>query len=616
METAAAGRGWLAAGAGSGAALLVLGLVLALDLDLDGPSTLDELRSGTTPWTGDSDGDGLEDGWESDNGLDPRSLDSEGDGLLDQHELRIGADPLHRDTDADGIEDREEETLPDCDGDGTLAIAEGDGDDDGRLDLLEAGPDRCVRDADSDGVPDGSEGNHDCIHASDCDADGVPDGQETGGFDALDPDSFGSGVSDGISFAFQRSGQPPGGDEDDDGIPDGWEGDDGLIVWGDLRPSAGETDLLVEFLRVQGPDSGLPRYASESFAPAYQAVADALAAERGLRLRWVETVVTIAEETDPALVPELDDPYYAGVLAQGRHSGNPYVTTVVLNPQHDQSQVLHSGVAPIRGMLAAVDYGSHVRVAFDSAEGVTVSMPPAVESLVRGGRQDLLGDLGFRGGYTQAGEMGLESTETGALLIWTPSWFRGAPRVIDGDEVVQLRFQSITVYQGSLAGTILHELGHTLGLCHAHLPDCSAAFSAKDRAAQADSTMSYDAPGNRLHFLDSEWTTVLEYISCPPDAPVTLVAEGAGTQAVFEAKYGYANKDITSIDLRSCNDLAALPRQFEPGVPSAGTYLPPSAHADPADSPTGPLPFAGAVLFGLAAVAAAAVLSMRLGRHA
>ena len=599
------------AAVGAVALLIVSAAMLALDQDRDGASTWRELRAGTSAWDGDSDGDGLEDGWELGAGLDALAADSEGDGLADAAELRGGSDPLRPDSDDDGLADRDEAALPDCDGDGLPAAAEGDGDDDGRLDALEAAADRCVRDADGDGVADGAEGRGDCVHATDCDADGVPDGNETDGFDPLDPDSFGSGVSDGVSYAFQQSGQRPGADGDGDGIPDGWEDAEGLIAWGDLRPRVGERDLLVEFLRVQGPDSGRPRYAAESFAPAYEAVAAALRAERGLHLRWVETVVGIEEEVDPPLVPELEEPYYADVLARGAHSENPYVTTVVLNPQHDQSQVAHSGIAPIRGMLAAVDYGTQVRVDFDSEEGRRISLTPAIESLIRGGRQDLLSELGFRGGYTDGGDIGLESTETGALILWKPSWFRTAPRIVDGNETLQLRFDGVTVFQGSLAGTILHELGHTLGLCHAHEPECSAAFTAEDRARQAESTMSYDAPSNRLHFLDSEWTTVLEYVSCPPDAPVTLVAQGAGTQAVFEAKYGYANQDLEDLGLRSCNDFQELAREFEPNVPAAATYVAPTRYLDPADDPDGPALFVAALVVALLLAAGAAVAAAR-----
>lgn len=588
--------------AGALAAVLLSALGLALDLDADGDNAWQELRAGTHPWDGDTDGDGLEDGWERRAGLDGRVADADGDGLTDGDELRRGADPRSSDTDGDGLPDADEAHLPDCDGDGLGAIAEGDGDADGRLDTLEDPRDRCTRDADGDGVLDGSEGNAACVRVRDCDRDGLPDGQEPAGFDPLDPDSFGSGVSDSVSFAFQQAGQAPGADADQDGIPDPWEDDDGLIVWGDLRPQAGQRDFLVEFIRVQGPDSGRSAFAQESFAPAYQFVADMLRTERGVHMRWIETVVSLNQEAEPELVPQLEDPYYAAVLAQGQASTNPYVTTVVLNPQHDQSDIVHAGVAPIRGMLAAVDYGAHMQVTFRSLDGnVTVSLSPLVESLIRGGRADELADLGFRGGTTNQGDIGLESLATGNQLIWTPWWFASAPRLVQGGTSTVLQQVDVTVYHGSLAGTILHELGHTLGLCHAHDETCNAAFSAADRANQASSTMSYDSPSNLLHFLNSEWTTVLQYLACPPDDPITEVATGAPATQILAAKYAYSNKDLLDVGLRACRDFMPVPRQFEAGTPAAHTFLLPPAWQDPADRPRGPALW----LFGLAFLAGA-----------
>jgi hypothetical protein len=365
---------WARAAAVAAAALLLFtALGLALDLDRDGQAALRELRGGTSPWDGDSDGDGLGDGWEARHGLRPLASDGDGDGLGDGSEVDHGADPGRRDSDQDGLPDAREMGLRDCDGDGLPAVAEGDGDSDGRLDALEPAAARCEADVDGDGVLDGSEGNADCVARTDCDRDGVADGDETGAFDPLDPDSFGSGVSDAVSLAFQASGQPPGADGDGDGIPDGWEGSTGLVQWGDLQPQPGRRDLLVEFLRVDGPDSG--RYSSHSFTAAYEAVAAAAQRERGVAVRWTETVVHRDSEPAPPLLPTIGDSYYAGVLEAGRHSRNPYVTTVVLNPQHDQSQQLHSGVAPIRGMLAAVDYGAHMAFTF-AGENRSVTLSP------------------------------------------------------------------------------------------------------------------------------------------------------------------------------------------------------------------------------------------------
>ena len=203
--------------------------------------------------------------------------------------------------------------------------------------------------------------------------------------------------------------------------------------------------------------------------------------------------------------------------------------------------------------------------------------------------------------------------DDGLQLRWTPNWFRTNPRIVlPNGQAVPMNLISVTVATGSLAGTIMHELGHTLGLCHAHDTDCNAKFSASDRAQQAQSIMSYDNPGNLLHYLGSEWTTVLQYISCPPDAPVTLVAQGASLQQVYEAKYGYANKDILSVDLRTCNDLTPVQRTFHPGVPPATTYLHPDALRDP---PTGTGGVWLTTLFALVAVAAVALAVVFGGRR-
>lgn len=589
--------------AGTVVTFLVAGLGAVLDADRDGDAAWQELRAGTRMWHGDSDGDGLEDGWERRAGFDARSPDMDGDGLADGAELALGGDPRNTDSDGDGLPDGEEARQPDCNGDGIPAIAQGDGDGDGRIDGLEAAVNRCTRDADGDGVPDGSEGNDLCVRRVDCDGDGLPDGQDQGAFDALDPDSFDSGVPDSVSFAFQQAGQPPGADGDGDGIPDPWEDDDGLIVWGDLRPQAGQRDLLVEFVRVQGPQSGRAEFAQQSFVPAYRAVAEMLAQERGVQLRWVETLVVLQQEAQPDLVPQLEDPYYADVLARARHSANPYVTTIVLNPQHDQSQLVHSGVAPIRGMLAAVDYGAHMQVTF-AGNGTRVGpFPPIVESLIRGGQTELLLEAGFESGYTQAGDMGLRFD--GNTLLWTPDWFRANIRLVADGKTTPLSISQVQVNTGPLASTILHELGHTLGLCHAHDPDCNAAFSATDRARQATSTMSYDAPANLLHFLDSEWKTVLQYIACPPDGPVTAVASGAPSQDILDAKYAYSNKDLLDVGSRACSDFTPLPRQFAPNDPPPQTFVKPTAWDDPADDPQGPTLWLVALAAGLAAIAAA-----------
>jgi hypothetical protein len=558
-----------------GVLLGAAGLWLLLDLDGDGASALQELRLGTEPAVGDTDRDGLADGWEAGHGLDPLAPDGDLDGLPDGLELWQGSDPHATDSDRDLLPDAQEPNGVDCDRDGLPGARDGDDDGDRRVDGLETAGERCRRDSDGDGVVDGAEGNPNCVLNRDCDGDGLADGQENGtAFDPLDPDSFDAGTPDSVAWAFQKSGQEPGKDADEDGIPDGWEPAGGLLAWGSLQPVPGEKDLLVEFLRVLGPDSG--RFAYLDFTPAYQAVAATFLAEGGIHMRWVETQVALENETDPPLVPTATDPYYTEVLSKGHHSANPYVTTVVLNPQHDQSQVLHAGVAPIRGVLAAVDYGAHVTMHFRSSRGAALEVQPVLESVVRGGRMDLLHAAGFDSGGISNGRIQLHATGTGGaggyILSWTTSWFRTPIRAaFDNGPTIQLNLTSASVDDAELAATLLHELGHTLGLCHSHDAACNAKFTPADRASQAASTMSYDAAPGTLHYLASEWTTVQTYLTCPPQQPLLALARHDGDAAVRAAKYAYANVNASE-DVRACADLRPLLRQFEPGQPPARTF--------------------------------------------
>jgi hypothetical protein len=565
------------------AAVVVLALFgalwLPLDVDGDGASAYAELGHGTDPVVGDSDGDTLADGWEAAHGLDPLHADSDRDGVPDGVEARQGSNPLAADTDRDGIPDGQESATVDCDRDGLPASRDGDDDGDHRVDGLEPVAQRCSRDTDGDGVPDGYEANPTCVLLADCDGDGLPDGQENGtAFDPLLPDTFGAGVPDTVSWAFQKSGQAPGTDADRDGIPDGWEPAGGLLPWGALQPVPGEKDLLVEFLRVAGPDSA--RFDSLDFTPSYRAVANTFLTERGIHVRWVETRVAVAAESDPPLVPTATNPYYADVLAQGRFSANPYVTTVVLNPQHDQSQVLHAGVAPIRGVLAAVDYGGHVTMHFRSSRGATLDVQPIVESVVRGGRNDLLRAAGFDSGGIAGDRIQLHST-AGYTLEWTASWFRTPIlATYDAGPRVQLNFTSATVESTDLATTILHEVGHTLGLCHSHDASCNGRFTPADRASQALSTMSYDAAPGTLHYLPSEWATVLTYLTCPPQQPLLAVARHDGEAAVRASKYAYANTNVSE-DVRACADFTAVQRVFQPDQPRAEAFTLAASLAQP-----------------------------------
>ncbi len=99
------------------------------DSDRDGLTDMEECQYGTSPRTGDTDGDGLPDKWERDNGTQGTVADATGDqdedGLNNYLEYRIGTHAGNTDTDGDGTGDSAEyvthgtsPTQADTDGDG------------------------------------------------------------------------------------------------------------------------------------------------------------------------------------------------------------------------------------------------------------------------------------------------------------------------------------------------------------------------------------------------------------------------------------------------------------------------------------------------------------------
>jgi hypothetical protein len=238
-----------------------------LDSDADGvPDRLEGNGLGT-----DADGDGIDDAFDvgivggadanhdgvgdtaavrntdADANADFRDLDSDGDGILDAAEANAsGNDADHdgiddvmdpqatggADADHDGIDDAYR--LPDTDGDGVPDLRDLDADNDGALDVVEAG----LVDADDNGLADA--GQNATANPPDTDADNVADFRDldsngdgtldvvAAGFGSLDAnhdgriDSVADDDGDGIAGARDRAPFSFGntGDADHDGVAD------------------------------------------------------------------------------------------------------------------------------------------------------------------------------------------------------------------------------------------------------------------------------------------------------------------------------------------------------------------------------------------------------------
>jgi type IV secretory pathway VirB9-like protein len=199
------------------------------DDDGDGiPNYVDAASAG--PGAGDSDGDGLLDNIEcelyplcadsdADSTPDYMEADSDNDGILDVTEAGTSG----VDTDVDGIPDLFD---ADSDGDGNTDVGVLDLNNDGIIDGLinthpldsdgDGTPDYQDTDSDNDGTDDATEG------VGDIDADGIPDNLDTSNGDTSGTDVIGSGDSDGdgIGDGDECLTGLPCPDVDADGKPD------------------------------------------------------------------------------------------------------------------------------------------------------------------------------------------------------------------------------------------------------------------------------------------------------------------------------------------------------------------------------------------------------------
>ena len=198
----------------------------------------------------DSDNDGILDANEDGGtGFDPTG-DADGDGTLnylDQSDATSGF-PAFVDANGDNINDAYDQDL-----DGIPDFQDLDSDDDGIVDLVEAGG----TDSDGDGVIDSfSDGDNDGLHdalapggltPSDTDADGL--------VDYLDIDSDNDGLVDNLEAqAFAGYTAPTGSDSDGDGIDDAYDPDSGGTA---LNPVDTDTDLTPDYLDSDSDEDGV-----------------------------------------------------------------------------------------------------------------------------------------------------------------------------------------------------------------------------------------------------------------------------------------------------------------------------------------------------------------------
>jgi hypothetical protein len=204
------------------------------EFEFIGPDGIANSLDSTDPRTGDTDGDGMPDGWEYFYALDPNSqadtqLDPDNDMLPNLAEYQNGTNPRLYDSDGDGLSDGEEVLVygtspinPDSDGDGIFDLIE-----------LVLGTDPLDVDTDKDGMPDGFEvldfnGNLRPINErlnplSPSDADDDYDGDGLTNLEEYLVRNNLLGASCDPSLIWDYTTDPFNADTDADGMPDGWE---------------------------------------------------------------------------------------------------------------------------------------------------------------------------------------------------------------------------------------------------------------------------------------------------------------------------------------------------------------------------------------------------------
>ena len=337
----------------------------------------------------------------------------DGDGVSAVDELLGPTDPVSPDTDADGLTDGAE-----LDGatDPTVADTDGDGLNDGRE--VAAGADPTSLDSDGDGLDDGPEiREHGTDPADpDTDGDGLADREEVvaHGTDPARADSDGDGLDDGVE-ATEHPTDPTESDTDADGLADGAEVNEGAS-----DPTIADTDG-------DGLDDG-PEVHDHGTDPAERDT-DADGFRDGVEVR-AGSMLAAADPLRKDVFLEVD--YMRGTAAPAKKLEKverAFATAPVENPDGSRGIDLHvrvadSPVSPARNTSLSEYANGYYRSEYDTRGYGYFHALVVKEVPDRGG--------GNRVGLTSTGVDGM---------------------------IVEDRPSRVRV-----AKTLMHELGHNLGL--------------------------------------------------------------------------------------------------------------------------------------------------------
>lgn len=496
--------------------ILIIGGIASAILDVDGDhlSTYQELKHGTKIFAADSDGDGLVDGEEFWWGGNPLEPDTDGDGRLDGDEAAAGG----------GVDRHHDERFPGCPT--HLTCVDPCADD---LDCdLDGIPDEQERedgsmpnhpDEDQDGVNDTEEAAPHCRQLPDCDRDGVDDGDEIAhGLDPLNKTTH-DGIRDDAFLAF------PGNllefvDSDLDGIPDNLERNND---WGPFNPVVGQKDIMLSYTHFVFEGQSEHR---KTWLTAYETELEQQMA--GLVNLWGAAGYELQYHFETQILPNDPSILKGEIFDLQELNQNPYVYTAQTNPFGTGSPHPAAGLG-----------GSEIHsliINGNAFEGVKIN-----------GRfvdQTPIYDLAYREFLTEESEHYDERAVwlTDAMVDWDTGnatatvqdnghnnfWgpvppgnrvsFNAYELTYIHDLTTGTMYDQLEMFSPLLTGnpnnwaTLMHELGHSMGLCHPHEESCTGYMTESERLHAAEySTMSYG--WNRSahpngHFTQPEWDRI------------------------------------------------------------------------------------------------------------